>query len=120
MEKEIITYQERKENVYSWMDEQYHDDKPISYGSSYVFSELGNIDDVRLCEYFVACGLYELERNDLEVRIEEQMTYWIYQYKKGMFRDQILDKEILEKDIQKIESMIKLRFEDLECYEADK
>lgn len=118
--EEVIAYTERKEDVYSWMNAQYHNGNPISFGSSYVFSELGDdVDNLRLCEYFIACGLYELEHNDLEPRIEEQMTYWIYQYKKGMFNDLIPDKEVMEEDIRKIESMITLKFEDLECYETD-
>lgn len=119
MVKEILTYKDRKEDVYSWMNAQKPDVNPISYGSSYVFSELYDIDDIILCQYFIACGLYELEHNDLEPRIEEQMTYWIYQFKQGLFRNDIPDADVMVKDIEKIESMMRLRFEDLECYQAD-
>lgn len=75
MEKEVISYLDRKEDVYSWMNAQKPDINPISYGSSYVFYELGDVDNLRLCEYFIACGLFELEHHDLEERIEEQMTF---------------------------------------------
>ena len=119
MEKEIVTYQDRKEDVYSWMNIQKPDVNPISWGSGYVFSELYDVDDIVICQYFIACGLFELERNELEPRIEEQMTYWIYQIKQGMFKNEIPDIDVLLKDIEKIESMMHLRFEDLECYEAD-
>jgi hypothetical protein len=120
MEEEIITYQDRKEDVYGLMMAQNPDVNPISYGSGYVFSELWDVNDIMLCEYSIACGLFELERNDLEPRIEEQMTYWIYQVKQGLFDDEIPDIDIMKADIEKIESMIHLKFEDLECYEVDK
>ena len=119
MEKEVETYKDIKEDVYSWMNAQNPDVNPISYGSSYVFSELWEIDDLTLCQYFIACALFELERNQLEERIEEQVTYWIYQFKKGIFDKYIPDLEEMLRDVEKIESLIKLRFEDLECYEAD-
>ena len=102
------------------MNAQKPDINPIFYGSSYVFYELGDVDNLRLCEYFIACGLFELEHHDLEERIEEQMTYWIYQYEHfGRFKDEIPDCELLERDIEKIKSMMTLRFEDLECYETE-
>lgn len=120
MEKEVISYLDRKEDVYSWMNAQKPDINPISYGSSYVFYELGDVDNLRLCEYFIACGLFELEHHDLEERIEEQMTYWIYQYEHfERFKGEIPDCELLERDIEKIKSMMTLRFEDLECYETE-
>lgn len=121
MEEEVTTYQDRKDDVYSWMRVQKPEINPISYGSSYIFDEdeLGEVDDLRLCQYFIACGLFELEWNDLEPRIEEHMTYWIYQFKKGIFDNQIPDLDVMKKDIEKIESMIKLKFENLECYESD-
>lgn len=119
MAKKMITYQDEKDFVYDGMNGQKPHVNPISYGSSFIFDySMHSFEELEFMMCFIACGLYELEHNDLEERIEEQMTYWIYQYKKGMFRDQIVDKKILEKDIQKIESMIKLRFEDLECYET--
>lgn len=120
MEEEVITYQDYKDEVYDCMRAQNPDVNPISYGSSFVFSELFDPEDIDFCQYFIACGLFELEHNDLEPRIEEQMTYWIYQIKQGKFKDEIPDIDVLLKDINKIESMIKLKFEDLECYEADK
>ncbi|WP_298093613.1 hypothetical protein, partial [uncultured Catenibacterium sp.] len=56
-----------------------------------------------------------------EERIEEQLTYWIYQYEHfGRFKGEIPDCELLERDIKKIKSMITLRFEDLECYKTGK
>lgn len=120
MEEEVITYQERKDCVYGWMRAQNPDVNPISWGSGYVFSELEDEpEDLMLCQYFIACGLFELEWNDLEPRIEEQMTYWIYQFKKGIFDDEIPDLDVMKADVAKIESMMTLRFEDLECYEAD-
>lgn len=48
------------------------------------------------------------------------MTYWIYQFKEGIFDDEILDLDVMKDDVAKIESMMTLRFEDLECYEASK
>lgn len=63
---ETVTYLDRKEDVYSWMNVQKLDVNPISYGSSYVFYELGDVDDLRLCEYFIAYGLFELEHHDLK------------------------------------------------------
>lgn len=121
MEKENITYLDRKKDVYSWMNAQNPTVNPIYYGSSYVFSELGDVDDLRLCQYFIACGLFELEHHDLEERIEEQLTYWIYQYEHfERFKDEIPDCDAMEEDIRKIKLMKELRFEDLECYEADK
>ena len=48
------------------------------------------------------------------------MTYWIYQYEHfGRFKDEIPDCDLIERDIEKIKSMMTLRFEDLECYETD-
>lgn len=34
MEKEVISYLDRKEDVYSWMNAQKPDINPISYGSA--------------------------------------------------------------------------------------
>ena len=68
---------------------------------------------------FIACGLFELEHNNLEERIEEQMTYWIYQYEHfGKFKDIIPDCDVMEADIAKIKSMMHLRLEDLACDEG--
>ena len=46
------------------------------------------------------------------------MTYYIYQYEHfGKYKDMLYDYELLEKDIEKIKSMKKLKFERLKCYE---
>lgn len=118
--EEVIYYQDYKDDVHDCMRAQNVGINPISYGSGMIFSEINDPEDIELCQYFIACGLFELEHNDLEPRIEEQMTYWIYQIKQGMFKNEIPDMDVLLKDIEKIESMMHLRFEDLECYEADK
>jgi hypothetical protein len=120
MEEEIMTYQDWKDYVYGCMRAQNIDMNPISYGSGYAFAELWDVDDIDYCELFISCGLFELEHNDLEPRIEEQMTYWIYQFKQGLFNDEIHDIDVMKADIEKIESMMHLRFKNLECYEVDK
>lgn len=104
------------------MNAQNPDINPISYGSGFAIDYtllLHDPEDVELMQAFISCGLFELEHNVLEPRIEEQMTYWIYQFKQGLFHNEIPDIDIMKKDIEKIESMIKLRFENLECYKAD-
>lgn len=98
---------------------------PFFEGSSRLFDyELAYshppVTDLELFLYFVATAVFQIENDGLEERVREQVTYWIYQYKKGVFKNLIENEELLKKDIQKIESMITLRFEDLECYEADK
>ena len=115
-------YLDMKEMIYSLMDAQKPGINPISCGSGFAIDYsllLHDPEDIELMQAFIACGLYELEHNDLEPRIEEQMTYWIYQFKQGLFRNDIPDADVMEKDIEKIESMMRLRFEDLECYQAD-
>ena len=116
-----ISYQGMKISIYDDMNAQNPDVNPITYGSHFAIDYnmlLHDPEDVELMQAFIACGLFELEHEDLEERIEEQMTYWIYQYEHfNQFKDIIPDYEIMEKDIKKIKSMINLRFEDLACYE---
>ena len=107
-----------KDLIYDCMNTQKPGINPISYGSDFAIDYtllLHDLEDYELMKAFIV----ELEYNDLEPRIEEQMTYCIYQFKKGLFRDDIPDADVMEKDIEKIESMMRLRFEDLECYQAD-
>lgn len=105
------------------MNSQKPNVNPISYGSGfaidYSMMYCGDFDVYEYMQAYIACGLFELEHNDLEPRIEEQMTYWIYQYEHfGRFKDIIPDCDVMEADIAKIKSMMHLRFEDLECYEG--
>ena len=107
-----------KDLIYDCMNTQKPGINPISYGSGFAIDYtllLHDLEDYELMKAFIV----ELEHNDLEPRIEEQMTYWIYQVKQGLFRDDIPDADVMKKDIEKIESMMRLRFEDLECYQAD-
>ena len=120
--EEIISYQDTKDFIYDSMNAQEPDKNPISWGSGFAIDYsilLHPYQDYDLMEAFVACGLFELEHNDLEERIEAQMTYWIYQYEHfGKFKDIIPDCDVMEADIAKIKSMMRLRFEDLACYEG--
>lgn len=123
MEDEM-SYQEMKISIYDDMNAQNPDINPITYGSHFAidYNMLShNPEDVELMQAFIACGLFELEHGNLEERIEEQMTYWIYQYEHfGRFKDVIPDCDSMEKDIEKIKSMMTLKFENLACYdEAD-
>lgn len=72
-----------------------------------------------MCLCYVACGLYELEHyHGIEPIIEMYMTYYIYQYEHfGKYKDMLYDYDLLEKDIAKIKSIRKLKFERLKCYE---
>lgn len=62
-----------------------------------MFEALINFFDVELFLYFVAIALFQIERNGLEDRVEEQVTYWIYQYKCGLFTNQIEDEKLLKR-----------------------
>lgn len=42
------------------------------------------------------------------------MTGWIKAYKHGMFNDLITDIQLLDKDIAEIESMITLKYDEVE------
>ena len=116
------SYLEMKELIYDCMNAQEPDKNPISYGSHFAIDYtilLFDYEDYELMQAFIACGLFELEHHDLEERIEAQMTYWIYQYEHfGKFKDIIPDCDVIEADIAKIKSMMRLRFEDLACYEG--
>ena len=71
--------------------------------------------------FFVSIALYELKRGKITDRAEAWATFYIYQYEHfGLYHDQFVgkDKELLEKDIAEIKSLMHLRFEDLECYEG--
>ena len=120
--EEIISYQDTKDFVFDCMNAQIPGINPISYGSTFAIDEPASyrrFDDYELMESFIACGLFELKHHDLEERIEEQMTYWIYQYEHfGKFKDIIPDCDVMEADIAKIKSMMHLRFEDLACDEG--
>lgn len=124
METQMIkeSYLENKEFALDTLQYQFEDsNNPFVAGTTRLFDyELRNPTDIELFLNFVATGLFQLEKNGLEERVKEQLTYWIYQFKRGKFQGQITDLEELQKDINKIESMTKLKFEDLECYEADK
>ena len=116
------SYADMKEMIYSCMEAQKPGINPISYGSSFAIDYsllLHDPEDYELMQAFIACGLYELEHNDLEERIEAQMTYWIYQYEHFNKFKEIPDCEVMEQDIAKIKSMMNLRFKKLACYEGD-
>lgn len=116
------SYSDMKEMIYCCMDAQNPKTNPMSYASGFAIDYsllLHDPEDYELMQAFIACGLYELEHNDLEERIEAQMTYWIYQYEHFNKFKEIPDCDIMEKDIAKIKSMKNLKFKDLECYEAD-
>lgn len=117
------SYLDMKEMIYSCMEAQNPGINPMSYASGFAIDYsllLHEPEDYELMQAFIACGLFELEHNNLEERIEAQMTYWIYQYEHfNRFKDVIPDCNEMEKDIVKIKTFKKLRFEDLECYEAD-
>lgn len=117
MEKE--KYLETKEFVYDVLQPYYKKNTPAKIATNDLFDEITEVNDLDLAMYFIATGIFQIERNILEKRIEEQLTYWIYQFKKGVFNKDISDLELMQKDVKKIESLIKLRFKDLECYEAD-
>jgi len=75
-------------------------------------------DDTDIVMLWIACGLYEVERGELEDITEAYMTKWIYLYKKGYFDDaKIKDRDLLEADIAKIELLMDLRFKDLVVYD---
>ena len=116
------SYMDMKEMIYSCMEAQNPGVNPMSYASGFAIDYsllLHDPEDYELMQAFIACGLFELEHNDLEERIEAQMTYWIYQYEHfNMFKGDIPDCELMEKDIAKIKSLWKLRFEDLLIYEG--
>lgn len=76
-----ISYQDTKDFIYDSMNAQEPDKNPISWGSGFAIDHstlLHPYQDYDLTESFIACGLFELEHNALEERIEAQMTYWIY------------------------------------------
>ena len=116
------SYLEMKELIYDCMNAQEPDKNPISYGSHFSNNYtilLFDYEEHELMQAFIACGLFELEHHDLEERIEGQMRYWIYHYEHfGKFKDIIPDCDVMEADIAKIKSMMRLRFEDLACYEG--
>ena len=74
-------------------------------------------DNTLFLYYSVALGLYELEHNSLSSRLEEQMTYWIYQYNIGNVGS---EDTLLNEDIKKIDELEKLKFKELDCYENEK
>lgn len=121
--EELEYYREVRNDVYQEMDSQKDTPHLMFYGSSYVFSDemLGENRELEyfMCLCYVACGLYELEHyHGIEPIIEMYMTYYIYQYEHfGKYKDMLYDYELLEKDIEKIKSMRKLKFERLKCYE---
>ena len=108
--EELEYYREVRNDVYQEMDSQKDTPHPMFYGSSYVFSD-EMLGENREREYFM-CLCY------VEPIIEMYMTYYIYQYEHfGKYKDMLYDYELLEKDIEKIKSMRKLKFERLKCYE---
>lgn len=121
--EELEYYREVRNDVFQEMDSQKDTPHPMFYGSSYVFSDemLGENRELEyfMCLCYVTCGLYELEHyHGIEPIIEMYMTYYIYQYEYfGKYKDMLYDYELLEKDIEKIKSMRKLKFERLKCYE---
>ncbi|MDO4467458.1 MAG: hypothetical protein Q4C49_10725 [Bacillota bacterium] len=69
--------------------------------------------------FFIALGLRELKSVGITPKVEETMTYWIYQYEHfGLYQDEFEDKELLDKDIAEIKSLMHLRFENLACFEG--
>lgn len=121
--EELEYYREVRNDVYQEMDSKKDTPHPMFYGSSYVFSDemLGENRELEyfMCLCYVACGLYELEHyHGIEPIIEMYMTYYIYQYEHFCkYKDMLYDYDLLEKDIEKIKSMRKLKFERLKCYE---
>lgn len=115
--EELEYYREVRNDVFQEMDSQKDTPHPMFYGSSYVFSDemLGENRELEyfMCSCYVVCGLYELEHyHGIEPIIEMYMTYYIYQYEHfGKYKDMLYDYELLEKDIEKIKSMRKLKFE---------
>ena len=70
--------------------------------------------------YCIIVGLYQVEKNILVDIVEQQMTYWIYQFnkKRHYWCMYIKNDKYLIKDIEFIESKMRLRFEKLACYEG--
>lgn len=112
MEKE--SYLENKEYVENIVIGRLTAKDSFEYLVNEVFLDWFNIKDVEyLCTY-VALGLFELEHNALEDEVECEMTGWIKEYKEGKFDGLISDTKLLDEDINKIESMITLRFDEVE------
>lgn len=114
-EEEIITYQEHKEDVYSVMKDYELD---MCSGSSYVFFEVFDLDDLFVAQEYIACGLFELEHHYLEPHIEKLMTYWVYQFKHGVFDHVVPDLDVMRADIETIETLTTLKFEDWLIYDG--
>ena len=113
-EDEIITYLDRKEYTHDCM-RAYPGN--LKAGSSFTFDEMDNIPEIGRIELYIACALYELEHGELEEWLEAYMIHNVYRYKRGDFKGMIPDEDLFAEDIRKIESFMKLRFEDLAIFD---
>ncbi|MDO4466410.1 MAG: hypothetical protein Q4C49_05315 [Bacillota bacterium] len=119
MEKKII-YQDKKDTVEDCMSAQ----TTLKCAEAYLFDQITYYADEMPTEaewlcYFVALALYELEKGTILPKTEETVTYRIYQYEHfKKYKNAFEDNELLDRDIDKIKSLMHLRFEDLACFEG--
>lgn len=112
MEKE--SYLENKEYVEDIVIGRLTSKDSLKDLSNEVFLDWFDIEDTEYLCIYVALGLAELENDVLEDYVECQMTGWINAYKMGEFENMIEDKCLLDEDIKKIESMITLKYDEVE------